>query len=171
MDDFVKEIMLLAAKHDMQEDLYWNEDFRFFIPCNDFFAWGVADMEEVTEEDLPALRQAVEDADDGYGGFWGGLLYCARKAGMRPQGAYYMHIPEEHWPLFDACGPERATGIGNPVPYPNRYFAIVSESGVLGATRESEMWNVIREEPQVTFVEITKEEFGMEPDEEGSIYE
>ena len=41
-------------------------------------------------------------------------LYCARKRSMRPQGALYSCIPEEHWDLFNKCGPEREVHAGNP---------------------------------------------------------
>lgn len=41
-------------------------------------------------------------------------LFAARVRGMRPQGACYKGYPKDLWPLFDACGPERETGMGNP---------------------------------------------------------
>lgn len=41
-------------------------------------------------------------------------LFAARVRGMRPQGAAYTFYPPETWPLFDACGPEREIGFGNP---------------------------------------------------------
>lgn len=42
-------------------------------------------------------------------------LFCARVRGERPQGAAYkVRYPEELWPLFDAAGPEREVGFGNP---------------------------------------------------------
>ncbi|UDL15984.1 hypothetical protein QEH42_gp234 [Microbacterium phage Pumpernickel] len=42
------------------------------------------------------------------------LLFAAKSRKMRPQGAYYKSIPENIWHLFDACGPEREVGMGNP---------------------------------------------------------
>lgn len=42
------------------------------------------------------------------------LLFSARSRGMRPQGAYYKLFPRDTWELFDACGPEREVGVGNP---------------------------------------------------------
>jgi hypothetical protein len=44
---------------------------------------------------------------------WGCDLFVCRERKMRPQGAVY---PEDRrfWPLFDACGPEREVGLGNP---------------------------------------------------------
>lgn len=41
-------------------------------------------------------------------------LFAARVREMRPQGACYKGYPKDLWPLFDACGPERETGMGNP---------------------------------------------------------
>lgn len=38
---------------------------------------------------------------------------------MRPQGAYYKHIPEILWPLFNECGSEREAGLGNPCNIPD----------------------------------------------------
>lgn len=43
-----------------------------------------------------------------------GDLFAAKVKGMRPQGAAYTYIPTDAWDLFDACGPERQTGMGNP---------------------------------------------------------
>lgn len=83
-----------------------------FINCNDFFAWGCADGEDINEETLPELQKAVEDCKGDME--TGALLYCARRRKIRPQGACYSMIPEELWPLFHDCGPERETGFGNP---------------------------------------------------------
>jgi hypothetical protein len=43
-----------------------------------------------------------------------GELFAARVRGVRPQGASYSLYPRATWPLFDACGPKRETGLGNP---------------------------------------------------------
>jgi hypothetical protein len=84
----------------------------YYIMCNDVFFWGAADLEEITEEFLPVFDRAVEDC----GGEieFGALLYCARQRRMRPQGALYSFIPKDKWELFNACGPEREVGFGNP---------------------------------------------------------
>jgi hypothetical protein len=107
----------------------------FSASCSDFFWWGTADVEEITYTDVPALEQALLDLKavtdypttfTGQGGpltyDWthlAGELYAARKRQMRPQGAAY----SKDWPpaiiaLFDACGPVRDTGLGNPRPSP-----------------------------------------------------
>ena len=82
------------------------------VNCNDLFFWGSADGETITEQDMPTFEAAVEDC----GGDLtvGALLWCARRRQQRPQGAYYSYFKKEHWHLFDACGPERETGFGNP---------------------------------------------------------
>ena len=109
-----EQLLKLIAERDCYGVLFWNSDLEFFINCNDFFAWGCADAEPVqTPEDVGALERAFQDAGDD-----GPLLYCARRRGMRPQGAYYDHIEKEHWPLFDACGPEREVTFGNPKAHP-----------------------------------------------------
>lgn len=85
---------------------------KLYINCNDLFAWGCADSEDLPIDALPHLEKAVEDC----GGDWdiGGLLYCARNRKVRPQGAFYSYIPNNLWHLFDSCGEERETGFGNP---------------------------------------------------------
>ncbi len=102
------------------------------LDCSDIFFWGSADSEEVTTETWPLLEQTVADVkvlydrwkpqrggeDHGGDAFrlagplcW---LYAARVRKQRPQGASYSYFPRDLWPLFDACGPDRATGLGNP---------------------------------------------------------
>lgn len=116
---FIFDLLRLFAEEDLIGSLYWVEDgdsFQFFVGCNDVFAWGCADGEDITLENLPQLRQAITDAkaaDPVMGSIYGCHLFVARVRGMRPQGAAY---PKEQalWPLFDACGPEREVGFGNP---------------------------------------------------------
>ena len=118
-----------------QENIWWNasgknwrsdpaEPIVFYIKCNDFFAWGCSDAEEITPDNISILEQCIVDMnalDDSlpekqyHTGSWGGHLFCARSRGMRPQGACYRSIPRELWPLFDACGPPREKDFGNPV--------------------------------------------------------
>jgi hypothetical protein len=82
------------------------------INCNDVFGWGWADCENITEEALPAINQAVDDCNGDVE--LGAMLYCARVREERPQGAMYTYIPRKLWPLFHACGPERKVDPGNP---------------------------------------------------------
>lgn len=83
--------------------------FKAMINCNDLFYWGCADAEPIEVEDIPLLEQATEDSE-----YYGDLLFCARKRKMRPQGAYYQQFNEEDAALFNAAGPKRETGYGNP---------------------------------------------------------
>ena len=121
MEEYKINLLKLAAKHDIREDLFWNEALDFFVICSDFFYWGVADLVDVySQANVDLLEHSIADCEAAkqFGSVHAPLLYCARKAHMRPQGAYYKHINKELWPLFDACGPERETGVGNPEPRP-----------------------------------------------------
>lgn len=95
---------------ELELDVFWNSG-KALLCCNDAFFWGCADCEEITVEDIPSLRQAHADSKQ----FNGQLLFIARKRGERPQGAMYAHLEPEEWPLFDACGPERPSTLGNPI--------------------------------------------------------
>lgn len=110
---FITRVLSLAAAHDVNDWLIWNEALEILVNCRDLFLWGTADSEELTEETLPEFEQALTDAAETYRG---PDLYCARRRKMRPQGACYKNIPKNLWPLFDACGPVRDVGIGNPLP-------------------------------------------------------
>lgn len=102
----------LISEHEIEG--FWNAG-RFCINCSDIFAWGYADAELVTPEDIPDLKKACDEAHAVGAFFDGPMLFCARKHGMRPQGAAYGAISRELWPLLDACGPPRPPGLGNPV--------------------------------------------------------
>lgn len=99
-----KEFFRITAQYDIYEDVIWSTKGKFGLICNDVFHWACADVEDVGEEDLPLLEQALKDASCPSDG---AILYCARKRGMRPQGAMYGYIEKENWHLFDAAGPER----------------------------------------------------------------
>lgn len=99
-----QEFFRITAEHDIYEDVFWSTKGNFEIICNDTFHWGGADAEAVTEDDLPLLEQSLKETT---GRPFGEILYCARKRGMRPQGAIYKYIARDLWPLFDAAGPER----------------------------------------------------------------
>ena len=100
----------------------------FYVNVNDLFFWGTADLEEVTPDNIGELERAYADcqavADEINRGKQPGqrfylwrqlaqMLFAARQRQLRPQGCCY---PEhrEFWPLFDAAGPERELGPGNP---------------------------------------------------------
>lgn len=113
-EKFVMDVLTLMAKHDATQAIWWRCDgeyapITFFINCNDLFFWACADCETITPENLPILAQAYEDSE-----YLGAALFCARVRKMRPQGAWYSYCDRKEWPLFDACGPEREKGFGNP---------------------------------------------------------
>jgi hypothetical protein len=123
--EVVEVLTIFAFEH--TEEIWWRmnkdnrEELNIYANCSDFFVWGCSDVEEITQEKLPILREvkkemdslSISDHEIEYG-----LLFCAKVRQMRPQGAYYKYLKEETWPLFDACGPIRETGMGNPKPHP-----------------------------------------------------
>lgn len=119
--EFVLRVLRAFADADATDDLWWRTDAEyapvtFLVNCNDLFCWGSADAEEVTSENVSVFEQAVADVravtgDEAYAC----ELFAARVRRERPQGAAY---PKNRalWPLFDQCGSERQTGLGNPYP-------------------------------------------------------
>lgn len=101
------------------DELWWRTDPEYapitlLVNCNDLFFWGSADCERLGPSNIEALEQALTDARAAGDEHNAHLLWCARQRGMRPQGAFYKHFEEGIRPLFDACGPEREVGFGNP---------------------------------------------------------
>jgi len=129
---------------DMTDVIWWRTGsekeyapITFFVNCNDLFYWACADCEELTIENLPRLKQAIQEVQDAFGvtgkerppadykdeklmleyrdkfdkhfesGKWGAALFCCRERKMRPQIPYYKLIPKELVDMFNACGPER----------------------------------------------------------------
>lgn len=115
----MNDLLKFIAYHEVHNLFWWNCDLHFFINCNDIFAWGCADAEAVSEADLPALTECVNDCkavgcceDDAM------LLFISRKREMRPQGAVYKHLCTPSYALFNACGPHRESCLGNPIATP-----------------------------------------------------
>lgn len=115
--------VLRATAFDHTDILWWRTDGEYapvtlFVKCNDLFWWACADLEQVTPENVGELERAFADAKAAhpqFGEVYADSLFCCRVRGMRPQGCCYP--PErELWPLFDACGPERAIDSSNPYP-------------------------------------------------------
>ena len=101
------------------DELWWRTDDEYapvtlLVNCNDLFMWGCADCETLTPADMDDLEKAVADAAVAGDKDKGHLLWVARKRGCRPQGAYYKYFKGGLPDLFDACGPARETGLGNP---------------------------------------------------------
>lgn len=93
---------------DDYESLMWrvsddHAQIELFVNCSDFFYWATADCEEVTADDLPALRQALTDLDAADGTEYLGELFAARKRHLRPQGPAYKHMNPATVALFNAC--------------------------------------------------------------------
>lgn len=139
--DLVYEVIKLS-QFDANSSIFWrwNNDrteIDVYADCSDVFAWGCSDGEQITWENLDVLRQSIADVesitenpysnkDDGF------LLFCARVRGMRPQGAMYKYLEVLHKDeeiaaertaklreLFNAAGPEREAGFGNPIKHTN----------------------------------------------------
>jgi len=120
-EDLVKILALFdGSDGPAPESVWWRTDgeyapFTLFVNCNDFFAWGCADCEEITAEDYNDLVKAIKDASNSEHGWAGHLLWVARKRKMRPQGAYYKYLDEAVHHLFDEAGPARSVDMLNPV--------------------------------------------------------
>lgn len=114
--DFTRRVLAVFAKADIHGDLFWRvEGSQIYFAANvsDVFAWGGADAEDITPERLPLLEQAYADLKAVGSEEYMPDLYAARIRGMRPQGAAYPKTRRAQ-ALFDACGPEREIGLGNP---------------------------------------------------------
>lgn len=106
------------------EALFWRVDdgiLSVHVNCSDLFAWGAADAEELTAANIDLFEATFAECEATFGQYramWAAELFCARVRGKRPQGAFYRNLEPEWAVLFDACGPERQTGLGNPVERP-----------------------------------------------------
>lgn len=123
MTDFETLVRVFRLFEDL-DGFWWRTDGEYapvtlFVNCNDFFWWASGDCERVLAENIAVLEEAFQDidnaSDEHIAATWAPLLFVARLRKMRPQGAYYKHIPEVLHVLFDACGPAREAGLGNPV--------------------------------------------------------
>lgn len=128
---FFMEVLRLANEHDCTNDLIWNEEdgkLSCAVICSDEFWWGCCDAEPLTPETLPVYRQALEECAElektlpknshMFPRLYADELFAARMRKMRPQGDSYEMYPPVMWHLFDACGPVRDVGMGNPHPQP-----------------------------------------------------
>ena len=121
---FARDVLQIFWQLDIHDELFWCMDLDmpvFYVKCSDVFSWGTADLELITPENLPGLLAAFRDilsVADGIATCYCTDLFVARIRKMRPQGAAY---PKDNrlWPLFDAAGPRREQGLGNPKPHPS----------------------------------------------------
>ena len=89
-------------------NLFWRTDeefapITFFARCDDLFWWAVADLEQITLDNIHILEKSLDDLlrINKNSGHYAHLLFCCRMRKMRPQGAYYQYIPSDIWPLFN----------------------------------------------------------------------
>jgi len=129
---FLHDLLVFLCHHDAAADLFWAASggpggkLVPYVNANDLLAWGCADATEITPENFEQLKQAFTDCAQAAAAagldehlaivMSGAALFSCRVANMRPQGAAY---PDKEYftalrPLFDACGPERPVGLGNP---------------------------------------------------------
>lgn len=107
--EFLVKVLLYMRRHDVKEEIVWNEKLEMFVLANDLFYWACSDYEPLTRENFAELEKAMQEvkALDEYDWEYGPLLFCCRQRKMRPQKPYYKHLPESLHPLFDACGGEQ----------------------------------------------------------------
>lgn len=108
----MEEIMKFVEENGLFGKVKWNSTdsgFKFFVECNDLFWESGYETEEVSEKDLTLFKSSLEDSK------YGIELFCCRKRGMRPQGAFYRNLSIQECSMFDECGQPRATGHGNPI--------------------------------------------------------
>jgi hypothetical protein len=132
-DLFVAKVIRLTEEYDVTSLLHFyvngNGKLEVSANCSDTFIWGCADSEEITPENFDLYKRTLEECNAlGWGPNPKGQecyavnasdeLFAARVRGMRPQGASYELYPINMHKLFDACGPERKVGLGNPHPQP-----------------------------------------------------
>ena len=104
-------LALFAEAEDFEGGLFWrvdmtpggNREMTLFAECSDLFFWATADLEEVTRDDIPLLRQALEDLKPLDAAEELGHLFAARKRRMRPQRPCYKGMAPEVAALYDAC--------------------------------------------------------------------
>jgi hypothetical protein len=118
--DRILRVLHLVYTKDIRDELVWHTRDNgavvlFAIDCSDLFEWGCADSEPLTPDSVVELESACDDSRTATGtACWGTTIYCCRRRQSRPQGAAYRDLPQEIWPLLDACGPERESRVGNP---------------------------------------------------------
>lgn len=110
--DFAPAVLRVFQDADLHGDLLWRvsgHKVGFSAICSDTFWWATADAEEITLDDLPLLRQCLEDLRPFDEEHHLCALYAARRRGMRPMRAWLKQEVENSPAkvLFLAAGPER----------------------------------------------------------------
>lgn len=66
-------------------DPTWPKDkTTLHINCNDVFAWGCADAEDIDYSEIPKLYEMWKQNNT-----WGSAVFCIMKRGMKPQKPVY----------------------------------------------------------------------------------
>lgn len=125
--DLLYRTAVACAQHEVwpeNMEFFWyidqkTKELQFSVSCNDVFCWACAEAVEITPENIHIWEQAHKDCEEilpNWGYIYAPMLFAARVNQCRPQGACYPtgHDFEKLWPLFDAAGPEREVGLGNP---------------------------------------------------------
>ena len=93
------------------------DEIEIHVNCNDVFMWACSEGYPLGDEDLDDLARCYNDVAKRTGDLKdtnnATMLWACRLLQERPQGAMY---PKDKrlWPLFDAVGPEKEVGRGNP---------------------------------------------------------
>jgi hypothetical protein len=118
-DNLGARVLKIFDDADIHRRLYWSIDeddgIRFYANIADVYAWGCADPEEITPDNVGVLQRSFEDLIAIDAQEWTAELFVARVRGIRPRGAAYPDRREIR-ALFDACGPERPPDPVTPKP-------------------------------------------------------
>lgn len=152
-----KELLYKVSKtvhYDACDSILWRFDkkknvLKIFAECSDFFEWGSADAEDITEQNVHILEESIADIakvmeNSLQKHHFGLLLFCARVRKTRPQGAYYKYLTIENviWDeenkkttfvqdkektadlraLFNQAGPPRGIDLFNPRDEDDQYL-------------------------------------------------
>ena len=77
-------------------DKSWPKDsITIHVNCNDIFAWGCADSEDLLHEEIKALfDHVVKDPDHG------AAVFCIKKRKAKPQAPVYEILKKQNvWPI------------------------------------------------------------------------
>ena len=118
MSEFQIKVFKLFDEYECQDLLdWWFDEGEMFtgIDVSDFFAWGCAEWEEITEDNFDRLKSVFQELENNYEFLtpYAPKLFVAREYKCRPQGAAYFQN-ETINKLLDECGPPREVGLGNP---------------------------------------------------------
>jgi hypothetical protein len=83
-----------------EDGIPWPEDhISVHVNCNDIFAWGTADSEDITYSELPELLRYYRQDPN-----WGSAAWCIKKRKMRPQEPVEKELENSIWDLKTLLG-------------------------------------------------------------------